>query len=124
MNLAELYADESRATSAELDFGVHWREAPEPHGRRWRLAYIFATGELYALALDRSSVVEVLGVFPVEDCGSCSGFGEGCDRCVSTGLSRDRVETVLEGWEEHCASPYGLRWVRRRLRGWQIEEAA
>lgn len=124
MNLGELYADESRATSAELDFGVHWREAPEPVGRRWRLAYLFATGELYALALDRSSVVEILGVFQVEACRSCSGAGSGCDRCVSTGWSRDRVEQVLEGWEEHCEAPYGLRWVRRRLHGWQVEAAA
>lgn len=123
MTLVELYADEERAWSPELDFGVDWFDEPEPFQHRTRVAYIFATGELYTLELRHGGAARIVGTFPVERCRSCSGAGSGCDRCVSTGWSRDRVELVLEGWEQRCGRPGGLRWLHRRLAGWQVQAA-
>lgn len=120
MNLTELYRDEVRASSAELDFGVDWLEAPGGEHVPARVAYIFATGEVYLA--DRRGVVEILATFPVERCRGCAGAG--CDRCVDTGFARDRVEIALEGWETHVAGPYGVRWLRRRLRAWSVPVGA
>lgn len=122
-SIGELYADESRATSPEVDFGVHWRDAPEPVGVRSRVSYLLTTGELYRHSLDGSGDVEILAKFPVEPCRTCRGDRRGCDVCLHTGVSRDQVEQVLEGWELHAEGPYGVGWLRRRLAGWAVRAA-
>jgi hypothetical protein len=86
-------ADERRRRSGELDFGVWWRD-----GSTWptyRVSWIEATGELYAIAQAGSRRVEVLGHFG----------------------ARGAVEAGLRGWANQCGGPNSLAWVRRRARG-------
>jgi hypothetical protein len=85
---------ERRTLSIEHDFGVMWREGTRRRPR-YRVSWIEATGELYALALsefEHQRKVELLGI-------------------VET---HDQVEQLLLGW---AALPYGestLEWVRER----------
>ena len=87
-----------------MPYGSLWREfAPVP---TYRLAWVPATGELYAMELsepdDDKDPVEVLGVL----------------------WSRPQVEACLAGWSERCGgrgrccgpeirSRAGARWSRR-----------
>lgn len=94
-SLASFYtADPRRIESRELDVGLWWREGVE--GPLHRAAWVSETGELYLVRLGPDTVgggrVEVLGT--VED--------------------RDRLESELDGWREHCGEPRSLAWLRGR----------
>ena len=54
--------DPRRQRSRESDFGVQWRE--EAAGPRFRVSWIEATSELYALRQEPSHMVELLGRLP------------------------------------------------------------
>jgi hypothetical protein len=58
-------ADPRRRRSAEVDFGVRWRNLAGP-GLPWRVAWVEATGELYAAELGPGGPRRcvVLGRFP------------------------------------------------------------
>jgi hypothetical protein len=86
---------ERRTLSLEHDFGVMWL-AGTRRRPRYRVSWIEATGELYALALsefEHLQKVELLGIVDTQE----------------------HVEQLLSGWE---ALPFGestLDWVRARL---------
>ena len=70
---------------------------------RWRVSYVQATGEVYALELGGRHRLEVLGVVapdPVED------PAEGNKRYYRT------LDQLLEGWADEAR---GIAWVRERL---------
>lgn len=106
-SLSEFYAaDPRRASSGEADYGCWWMaDSPWP---KFRVSYVRATGEVYALKLgdrplgDRPGEgrVEVLGVVPPDK-------GE---HYYAT------LDRILDTWAEHCGSDlHGLSWVQERL---------
>ena len=100
LTLGEFYAaDPRRAHSPEVGYGSLWREfAPVP---TYRVEWVRATGELYAVELSQSDEakdpVEVLGVL----------------------WSRPQVEACLAGWSEQCGGQRSLLWVRGGVRSWR-----
>jgi hypothetical protein len=100
LTLGEFYAaDPRRAHSPEVGYGSLWRAfAPVP---TYRVEWVRATGELYALELsepeEAKDPVEVLGVL----------------------WSRPQVEACLVGWSERCGGQRSLLWVRERVRSWR-----
>lgn len=91
------FADERRAKSGEIDFGVWWRDGSEYP--TYRVSFIVDTGELYALDMQETNA-ELIGVI--------EGANEE-DR-------RATVEAVLEGWADKCGQLNSLSWVRRRVK--------
>ncbi len=94
-SLAVFYtADERRIHSRELDVGLWWRERRD--GPLHRAAWVMDTGELYLVRLgppgEGGGRVEVLARVP----------------------EREQLESVLEGWREHCGEPRSLSWLRER----------
>ena len=86
---------QARALSIEHDFGVMWREGTRKRPR-YRVSWVEATGELYALALsefEHLRKVELLGIVDtIED-----------------------VERVLCGWESLAYGESTLSWIRERV---------
>ena len=87
--------DPRRRASPEVDYGAQWTNGPKwPH---WRVSYVQATGEVYAVQLMPPERVEILGVSPPDP-------------------SPDYYHTldkVLRGWAE--GDKHELAWVRFRL---------
>lgn len=113
MDIEEFYdADPRRRASDEIEFGREWSDA---NGMRTELAWVVATGELYAMAEPSEPVfmdpvgdtrvpelptalvtVEILGVIP----------------------DRASVDQLLAGWEDRMGTgPDSLQWVRDRVAG-------
>ena len=93
--LEEFYdAVPARRSSGEVDFGVMWRSGLS-HWPQYRVSWIAATGEVYAVAL-------------------ASGLNAGV---VVLGKAPDRaaVDRALEGWTDQCGEPNGLLWIREAL---------
>ena len=90
-------AEPLRRLSGESDYGVWWQdERPFP---RFRVSYIEATGEVYAVALTGEGRSELFGqVQPDEG-----------DHHYRT------LDRILAGWAHYCGSPHGLAWLRERL---------
>jgi hypothetical protein len=94
-SLASFYtADERRIHSRELDVGLWWREQQE--GPLHRAAWVKDTGELYLVRL-----------------GSPADGG-GRVEVLARVAEHEQLETVLEGWREHCGEPRSLSWLRER----------
>jgi hypothetical protein len=100
-SLASFYtSDPRRITSRELDVGLWWREGES--GPLHRAAWVSDTGELYVVRLGPDAE------------------GGGRVEVLATVEDQDRLESVLEGWREHCGGPRSLAWLRGRagrLRG-------
>jgi hypothetical protein len=94
-SLASFYtADERRIHSRELDVGLWWRERQE--GPLHRAAWVMDTGELYLVRL-----------------GSPDDGG-GRVELLARVEQREQLESVLDGWREHCGEPLSLSWLRER----------
>lgn len=99
MNLSEFYSENSiRKKSPEADYGVWWYDTQPfpPH----RVTYIRDTGEVYAVALDNSREVEILGLVPPD---------------VDLNVYYRTLDRILDGWSEECGRCGSLDWVRERL---------
>lgn len=99
--LTEFYMSEpARWGSGEADFGVFWRDE---YGQNYRVSYVQATGEVYALRLGYADTsVEVLAVVPPDS----TEPGE---------VYYQTLEQVLAGWVNWIHKPNSLQWVRDRL---------
>jgi hypothetical protein len=101
LTLVEFHAsDPQRVAAPEVPYGSLWREfAPVP---TYRLAWVPATGELYAMELSEADEdkdpVEVLGVL----------------------WSRPQVEACLAGWSERCGGQRSLLWARDQIASWRL----
>ena len=93
-NIEAFYdADPRRRHSGEADFGIWWTNGPR--WPNWRVSYIQATGEVYAVSAQ--GPVEVLGTVPPDE-----------------GPSYYRtLDNLLDGWSDEFGRP--LSWVRERL---------
>jgi len=90
-------ADERRRRSEEADYGVWWVERGDQRWPTWRVSYIKATGEVYALELGQTGRVKLLGAYPPDE-------GD---------IYYRSLDQVLVGWAE--APRRYLSWVVERL---------
>jgi hypothetical protein len=118
--LEAFYADRpERRRSGEADFGVHWTERPARPFPVWRVSYIQATGEVYAVCLTGPGLVKVLGTVPPDQ----------DDRHVSGDWARGgtyyrTLDRILHGWAELEPRNRRLSWVKARLNDkTRLEEA-
>ncbi len=104
-------ADERRRRSGEADYGVWWTDVWSLPC--WRVSYIQATGEVYAVE-GSGGRVEVLGVVPPDPADDGAAYPYGDKRVQQTYYRT--LDRILAGWPEHCGEPGGLQWVRDALR--------
>jgi len=111
VDIEEFYdADPRRRTSAELQFGMDWRDA---HGRRYELNWVAETGELYVMQDELPPVWnDPFGDFVV--------FGVDPKdlrvRIVKRVRSEQDLQRMLDGWEEAMAEDDSVAWLVDRLR--------
>ena len=97
-NIEAFYSEnEDRRRSPEADYGVWWHDGVG--AEFWRVSYVQATGEVYALN-NWTGQLQVLGVIPPDADG---------------GSYYRTLDRILEGWSEHCGRLNSLAWVRERL---------
>lgn len=101
-------ADARREPSREADYGAHWTDA---HGGwpYWRVSYIQATGEVYAIAQSagQGGPVRVLGtVRPDPVLPGASGRNQ---------LWYRTLEHILDGYADPDVTGRDLAWVAGRL---------
>lgn len=94
-NINAFYDDNPlRRRSGESDYGVWWRKWGDLG--HWRVSYIRATGEVYAVERPEGPV-EILGTVPPDE----------------EGLYYRTLNKVLDGWA--LSENWYLSWVRDRL---------
>lgn len=99
--------NEARRRSPEADFGCWWRD-PSSQGN-WRVSYVQATGEVYAVKLRGGGEVRVLGIVPPDpDERRPNGL-------PYKGTYYRTLDRILEGWADHCGRRGSLEWVREKL---------
>lgn len=96
-NYKEFIHEPTREKSPEVDFGAWWSDRIGPKGERlgpfWRVSWIEATGELYAVSMGTKLVI--LGIFP----------------------TRAEVEQAMGGWARYNDPDYmDLRALAERLK--------
>ena len=107
-NIETFYnGNEARRRSAEADYGCWWNDGVR--SEFWRVSYVQATGEVYAVKMRGGGEVQVLGVVPPDP-----------DERARADLRRQltyyrTLDRILEGWDVRCGRPDGLAWVRERL---------
>ena len=118
VSLKAFYADRpERDKSPESDYGVHWHA----NGRDWpsyRVSYVQATGEVYAVERG-AGPVRVLGVVqpdPDERFASKDEVGgiAWSDR-HRRGTYYDTLDKILDGWADPGVSGFDLAWIERKL---------
>jgi hypothetical protein len=108
VSLEAFYSDdEKRRISPEWDYGVHWCVSVEQRWPQWRLSWVVATGDVYAVQHLGGTVV-VLGNVPAV--GSYPIFPERWRDWAR----KQTIEQVLDGWA-HVDPPL-LTWPLGRLR--------
>jgi hypothetical protein len=114
--------DERRRASAEIELGQDWHDA---NGVRYELSWIEDTGELYVMAeASPSGFVDPFG-------DQLDPFGRWLGASVPTSSlvvrilgrvpSHDKVEQLLDGWEEAMGQPDSTQWIVDRLRAGDVE---
>ncbi|MGH8980995.1 MAG: hypothetical protein ACRDWE_08245 [Acidimicrobiales bacterium] len=118
MDIEEFYdADPRRRESAELELGEDWHDA---HGARYELSWVETTGELYVMRepVAREWATPFGGIHVRGAHSTDEGEIEGMTvSVVGIVTERDRVESLLEGWELAMAGTDGVAWLVERLRG-------
>ena len=99
--------NEARRRSPEADYGVWWMD--DNRDWPWRVSYVQATGEVYAVKMRGGGQVKVLGIVPPDP-----------DERTRADLRRQltyyrTLDRILAGWVNHCGQPGGLAWIRERL---------
>ena len=96
-NINAFYSEnEARRRSGEADYGVWWHDGVR--SEIWRVSYIQATGEFYAVNRHHGQI-EVLGIVPPDP----------------EEIYYKTADRILEGWSEHCGKLNSLAWVREQL---------
>lgn len=114
MDIDQFYeADERRRQSIEVELGTEWRD---PHGVRYELNWVEATSELYVMREPPPPMWED----PFGDI-----YVERGRRAPVTGMTvvviahvptRERLEEVLDGWQQAMMTPDSVAWLADRLR--------
>lgn len=87
MTYEEFMADPVRKRSREVDYGVHWYHLERPWGYPWRISWIEATGELYAVELSNGD--------PLAPEDYKRGFV-----ILGKYATQEEVEAALKGWAD------------------------
>ena len=110
-NIKAFYdAEPRRRWSGEADYGVRWTNGPG--WSYWRVSYIQATGEVYAVSergRPQDFNVEVLGIVPPDDLTPGRVYYRTLDR-------------LLDGWAK--GGERDVSWVKERLKAWQGARSA
>jgi hypothetical protein len=115
VSLAAFYeADPARARSGEADYGVHW-QAGGQDWPRYRVSYVQATGEIYAVCQRGPCPVRILGVIPPDQPPGPGAAGSSAwhhaNRYYRT------LDVILDGWADPDISGHDLGWIERKLAG-------
>ena len=95
-------AETSRRSSPEVDYGVHWTMPPWPH--KWRVSYVKATGEVYAVHGSRDGgPLILLGKVPPDQ------------EERPHGIYYRTLENILDGYPKACLEGSNIQWVRDKL---------
>jgi hypothetical protein len=109
MDIEEFYAaDVRRRDSAEVELGRDWLDES---GRRFELAWVEATGELYLM----SEPVEPAIEDPLGDVFVRLPSREVKVKVLARVPDRFELERLLAGWQDQMGRPGGLRWLSERL---------
>jgi hypothetical protein len=110
MNIEQFYeADERRRRSEEIELGTEWHDAD---GARYELSWVADTGELYVMREPDVPMTED----PFGDVYRSDVPLQAITVAVVGWIpQRDRLETVLEGWETAVAEPNSIAWLTSRL---------
>ena len=93
--------DPARRASGEADYGCHW--ILDPGLNRWRVSYVQATGEIYAVPSHGGGPLLILGTIPP-------------DRLeFRQDVYYRTLDRALAGWSDYNNQAGGLEWVRMRL---------
>lgn len=108
--LRAFYDDDlRRCRSEETDYGSLWRVTGSPY--TWRVSYVKATGEIYAVQLRRcEGPVYVLGVVPPDPEDR---------RSWPRRHYYDTLDRVLEGHPKAARNPDAFGWIRGRINAHQ-----
>ena len=117
-SLEAFYDDQPRRrASGEADYGVHWHVHRRCRFPLWRVSYIQATGEVYAVQQHGACPVRVLGIIPPDPV-------EPRDQLLYYRNTYYRtLDKILEGWAEPDVSGFDLAWVERKLAGYAVDSA-
>jgi hypothetical protein len=118
VDIEEFYdADPRRRDSAELELGQDWHDA---HGVRFELSWVETTGELYVMRepVPKGWATPFGGIHVRGTHSTDEDEIEGMTvSIVGVLASRDRVEALLEGWEDAMAATDSIGWLVERLHG-------
>ena len=105
--------DAARGQSREVDYGIHWHTGATLWPQ-WRLSYLQATGEVYALRLSGNppGPVRVLGIVP-PDPDPGPGFPAGSLRVWQERRYYRTLDAILDGWADQ--EGLDLAWAEARL---------
>lgn len=113
-----------RRTSGESDYGVHWH-ADGRNWPLWRVSYVQATGEVYAVENGHCKV-RVLGVIPPDPDERYRKDRPGgiawSDR-HDCGTYYRTLDKILDGWADPDVTGHDLAWVVQRLQEHELREA-
>ena len=111
MDIEEFYdADERRRRSEEVELGTDWHDAD---GLRYEVSWVADTGELYVMREPTRAVTSD----PFGDLwGGSVPTGSVTVAVVGWIAERNRLEQVLDGWQEAMVRPDGITWLAERLR--------
>lgn len=118
VDIEEFYdADPRRRDSAELELGEDWHDA---HGVRYELSWVEVTGELYVMRepVPRGWATPFGGIHVLGAHSTDEDEIEGMTvSVVGVVQSRDRIEALLQGWEEAMLATDSIAWLVDRLHG-------
>jgi hypothetical protein len=108
-SLEAFYDDQpERRFSGEADYGVGWqvdgREWP-----RWRVSYVQATGEIYAVEQTGACRVRVLAVVEPDPVAPRDQLLYYRNTYYQT------LDRLLDGWADPDVSGHDLAWIEQRL---------
>jgi hypothetical protein len=118
--LDEFFEDERRRNSPERLFGMEWRSEHDPDSV-YTIFWLADTRELCALQAPRRDVKVGGGttnIFAGGEIWTNIQRPRNDELTVSVlGLIDDveRLDEVLQGWDDHLLDPDGLEWVKRAV---------
>jgi hypothetical protein len=117
-SLEAFYDDQpERGTSGEADFGVHWH-ANGQSWPEWRVSYIQATGDVFAVEQYGTCKVRVLGNVepdPDERYSKDQAGGIAWSDKHGRGTYYTTLDKILDGWADPDVSGHDLAWIGQRL---------
>jgi hypothetical protein len=95
--------------SGERDYGVWWKDE---HGGNWRVSWVYATGDVYAIRLGRTTMIPLWAGGGIVSAGNGR---EGPVILLGRVADRDEMEDRVEGWAYRCGEPNSLHWIAARV---------